>query len=553
MRLLRHAPRRTRRPQQGVALLLTLFIVLIVAVVVVQLAVTTTAEYAISNNVATVARLDAAIDSALVDARKALLDDAQSSGSGGAGGAGGGLPGMSGGGMPMGGAGGGGGMPGAGGEGEQADADCLNDPWANDQETSIGEATVKVHIEDENRKFNLLSIVSKDQDYARQSFERLVRLLDMLREVDFGEPSYDLETAVAEQIATNIRQWLDGSGRKDFQRPNLLSNLADSPVTLPLSLDELIFVEGVDENLLYDMKVGDIIYPGLTSVLTVWTAIQAGPVKSEETSSSGAPGSSTGGTSGAGGTSGSGNSNPSDPNSQGQSSGDSPQTPGKPKDPAIAAGKSQGVKININTAPPCLLRALMPTFEIPTDVIEAVIRYRNSLDEEKLNSQRESGEYSGGDVPAGVDPGTKLIDRTSLPIGEIAPPAKFFATPDDLNKVDEWKNYTNETAKKEFAKLVTCTSDVFSIYITARPTSGFGSNEGQKFDAFEVKTRPDGTIDPEDAPGGVVKRIRQVVWRRTGNNEPTLLPVVVREERYDRKFSIPDYPLDPSTGKPNFR
>ena len=174
---------------------------------------------------------------------------------------------------------------------------------------------------------------------------------------------------------------------------------------------------------------------------------------------------------------------------------------GKPRDPATSSGRSLGVKINLNTAPPCVLRSLMPAFDIPTDVIDGILKYRNQLDEDKLKSARDAGEYQGDAYPPGVDPATKLVDRSSYKSGDGGPPTHYFTSTDDLNKVDEWKNFGNDNSKKEFLKLVTTKSDVFSIYVTARPTNGFGASQGQGADAFGVTTTLPGGVDADDMPG----------------------------------------------------
>lgn len=529
---------------------MTLFIVLIVAAVIMQLAMTTTAEYAVSANESVSSLLDSACDIALVDARKALLDDAQQSqdaANGSGGGGGGPLAAMS----------GGGGAPGGANPSDpnaQGDsADTLNDAWSHDQETSVGEVQVRVHVEDENRKFNILALVSKDQDYARASRERLIRIIDYLRE--FNGSDKDVDSGMAETIAANIQQWLEGQ-RKNWERPVLSSNRPDSTVTAPLSLDELLLVEGIDEGLFYDQKINGVTYPGLESALTIVTSLQAGPITQQELSGTPAPGTDpTSGTSGAQ-TPGSNTNNPSGANVQTNTPGSTGQTAGTadtPKDSAVVAGKSAGLKININTAPRFVLQALAPNFDIPADVWDAVIRYRNQLDEDKLKQARENGDFMGDELPPGVDAATKIVDRTAAGVGETAPATHYFATLDDLNKVDEWKNCPNDTAKKDLLKLLTTQSDVFTIYVTARPTTGRGASTGQNVDAFGVVTTAPGSDDPDDMPGGIVKRIRQTVWRRVGTSDSVLLPVSVREERYYRKVTIGDFPVDPKTGRPNFR
>ncbi len=537
-----HRPRATRPHESGVALLLTLFVVLIVAVVVLQLAVSTNAEYAVSTNQGVVARLDGAADVAFREARKALIDDADASSAGaGAGGLPGGLP--------------GGADPSNPEGGQQDDADSLNDAWAIDQQTGLGDIDVRVHVEDENRKLDILALLSKDEDFARASFQRLVRVLDMMREFDGSER--DLDAATAESIANGIRQWLEGTNRKGLPKAALLSDKPDTQFSLPLSIEELIFVDGIDDDLLFDQKSNGLSYPGLVSMLTVWTSLESGPVRNEpdpDPAAAGAAG--TSGTSGASGAAGAGGAG-APPAPSGTGAAASPEAvglPGKPKDLATTAGRSQGPKVNVNTAPPAVLRALVPNFDIPTDVIDAIIRFRNQLDEEKLQADREAGGgYGYGDTPAGVDPITLLVDRASIAPGEQSPPAKYFETVQDLDKIDEWKGFSNEDAKKQFLDLITTKSDVFSIWIAVRPNAGPGTIRGENVDAFGYATTLSGQLDPDDTPGGIVKRYRQVVWRRKMESETVLLPVVFWEERFDRKLTLVDYPIDPRTGRPRTR
>jgi hypothetical protein len=170
-----------------------------------------------------------------------------------------------------------------------------------------------------------------------------------------------------------------------------------------------------------------------------------------------------------------------------------------------------------------------------------------------LKASRESGEYSGDALPPGVDPVTKIVDRTSYKNGQGGPPTHHFSTTEDLNKVDEWKNFSNDNAKKEFLKLITTKSDVYTITVTARPTTGVGAMRGQGSDAFGTVTTIPGATDENDMPGGIVKRFRQVAWRRVAKNEAVLLPILVREERFDRKLNLSDYPIDPKTGNPILR
>jgi hypothetical protein len=279
--------------------------------------------------------------------------------------------------------------------------------------------------------------------------------------------------------------------------------------------------------------------------LTVWTSLEAGPIKKDGESS----------------TPSNNPQNPGNPQNPNQGAGNSTGTTeqgmkeatniaGKPKDPATASGRSSGVKVNINTSPACVIRALVPNFDLPTDIVDALIKFRNQLDEDKLKASRESGEYTGADLPPGVDPLTKIVDRTVYKSGEGGPPTNYFKSTEDFNKVDEWKNFGNENAKKEFLKLVTTKSDIFSIHVTARPTTGYGANASRGADAFGIATTLPGDVDQNDMPGGIVKRVRQVVWRRAGKSSVVLLPIVVREDRYDRKITATDYPIDPSTGRP---
>ncbi len=459
----------SKESQHGVALLMTLLIFLILAAVVSEMVITSRIDYEVAKNDANMARMDMALQTVLLDALDQIRQDGSSEGSGGQ------TPSTSTTAASS-------GTPGA----NAGPNDSREDAWAKKTETTLGDVRVNYFVEDENRKFNLLSLISPDNDYAKASQDRLARIIDRLREGS----DRDIGASDADRLAVAITEFLQGKARPvDIPRPALLSDSPNEEKSIPLTLDELLFVEGIEENLLYDFEEKEseyseekLIYPGLESVLTVWTSLRL-----KDSGQSATPG--TGTT-----TNNAANAAPASANQQQSAQG------------------SLGVQVNINTAPRAVMEGLFPENEVPHNVVEALIRYRNI--------EKEDSETSSSSDP--LDEFTEEEDK----------PKQFFASIDELQQVSEFQNLSDPKAKDNFKRYGSVQSDVFSIYLTARLLETGASAE----------TSPEEeTANDEEESVGIVRRVRTVVWRKSGQNGVELVFLVPWEIRRNRKLMLRDY------------
>lgn len=482
-------PTRTppRSSEQGIALILALIFAILLYVLVAELVVSGKMVRLTGENDALLARMGNQIDFTLGRVEDSLLEDqagAAAAGEGGAGGAGGAAGALGG---ALGGAAGGEG--GAGGEGEQTDpaaeCDSSRDSWYWPQAFADGDLTTYVWVEDENRKLNILSLWSPDLEFARLSRDRLVRLLDNLRQ----DTEDDLSSSDAERIVRELEEWGRRSPTEAIPRPPLKSDdEKQRELTLPLELDELLMLPGVSEDLFYDKVLDGRVILGLESVLTVWTSLGLDPGMPEKVARQQARqqqgGASAGANSGAAGSSG------------GTPAGSPAGTPaGTPADPNAPPPQpeGEGIRININTATRPVLRALFPIDKLPDTVLDAIIKYRNEEEE--------------------PDPDAEQLDTSefgNLQLGDQKK-FKFFAAVTDLEQIPEFANLPDPQFKTEFQAALTVKSDVFTIHLAAL----------QKVN--------------EERRTYKMRRARSIVVRRDNGGEGYLHPLVLHEERHGRR------------------
>lgn len=422
--------------QRGVALVLTLIFSILLYILVAELVVSGRMIRATGENDALLARMQTQMVYALGQTADQLLADmASAAGGEGEGGAGalGGL---------MGGAAGGAGAAGGEGEPEEdpaASCDSSRDEWFQPVGKPDNDITVYVFVEDENRKLNLLSLWSPDEKFAEFSRDRLVRLIDTLRE----DSEFDVSMSDAEMIVRDIKEWGTRPDLEALPRPVLKS--ADpkrQDLLLPLHLDELLLLPSVTEDLFYDKVLDGKVYLGLESVLTIWTSLVADPGDPQKVArqqaQAGAAGQPPGGA-------------PAGPG-EGAPAGQNPAAPGNSETPAQPMG--EGIRVNINTASRPVLRALFPPDKLPDRVIDAIIKYRNERDE-----KAEEG-------ATGQQGKTDTRDFGDLRLGEDTK-RKIFPTPADLEQVQEFKDLPDPEFKADFQRAITTKSDVFSIHLAA--------------------------------------------------------------------------------------
>jgi hypothetical protein len=438
--------------ERGIALVLALIFSILLYILVAELVVASRMGRATGENDALLARMRTQMVYQLREAEDQLLTDmAGAAGAEGEGGGGGALAGALAG---AGAASGGGGGESAGGEGgeEEPESDPANtcdssrDAWYEPIGHADNDLTTYVWIEDENRKFNLLALWSPDEKFAEFSRDRLVRLIDTLRE----DSEFDVNLGDAERIAREILEWGERAATEQMPRPRLKSDDEKRrDLSVPLHLDELLMLRSVPQELFFDKVLDGKVYLGLESVLTLWTSLRVDPGNPEKQARLRAAAEARGerppdaGTTSEGG--GDGKAPAGGAGSQGTAGANGEQPPPQPD--------GEGIKININTASRPVLRAWFPDDKIPDRVIEAIVRYRNEVDEEAAEKD------------ANGEAATDLADFGDMRLGEPQK-RKVFETPADLEKVEEFAQLPDPQVKTDFQNAVTTKSEVFSIHVT---------------------------------------------------------------------------------------
>ncbi|MCC6670055.1 MAG: general secretion pathway protein GspK [Planctomycetes bacterium] len=492
--------------QRGVALIFVVIFTLLLGVLVSELVTTARMSRLTGENDALLARMHNHMERVLLDTEQTLLDDlsagAAQSAAGGAGAPGAGAPG----GLPM---PGGTGGPGQGGE--EGSVDSSQDAWYEPTGNADGDLTTYVWVEDENRKFNVLALASPKEEFARDSKDRFVRLIDALRE----NTEFDLSTSDGERLATALIDWMRGAGRSEaLPKPPLKSDDEKRrQETVPFQLEELLLLPGVTEDLYYDKVLDGRLIPGLESVLTVYTALRfdpGDPTKANQPGQQGSnnPGSSQPGNSGTG----QNTQNRSGGTQQGGQSGGTSGGQGTTGEPEQPVG--EGIRININTAPRAVLRALFPVSEIPDATIEAILRFRN---EEMPEETGETGEPGAGQPAAFANAG----GSGELDAG-VKKKRKIFQTVQDLDQIPEFQNLANPGVKERFYRLTTTKSHVFTVHMA----SMFKKNEERR--VF------------------VLRRSRSIVVRLEDGEEGSIHPITRLEEVKGLRIFPVDFPEDES-------
>lgn len=466
------------QPERGAALILVLIFTVLLYALVVELQVTGRTARLTGENDALLARMNNHMEISLGQVEEMLLDDLaaalgsdEEGGGGPEAGAGAGFPSIP-------------GPAGAGGEGEEEEepeasavADGSQDAWYEPTPYSDNDLTTYVWVEDENRKFNILSLVSPDEEFALESRERFVRLIDYLREGS----EFDLNRSDGALFASRIIEWMRVETRSDeLPKPLLKSDNDMLRISLPLHLDELLLLPDIDEEVFYDRVLDGKLIPGLESVLTTYTSMVFDPGDPQKNARLGRelP------------------ANVDEQNAAG--------TTADPGDSGAGMDPDQqpigiGIRININTATRPVLRCLFSPAEFPDEVVEAILRFRNEpVEEEDLQSSLPDDYY--GDFDAGIKIKRKMI--TDL---------------QELEEIPEFANLADPTVRQKFAELVTTRSDVFSVHMA----SLFKRNE---------ETR-----------SFVLHRSCSVMIRLDNGQDGYLHPLILREDRHGLRVMPVDF------------
>ena len=462
-----------RAGERGVALVMAMIFSILLYILVAELVVSSRMVRATGENDALLARMRGQMLFQLQEAEDKLLNDLAGAAAGDDGGLGGALAGA----MPDPGAAAG--APGAAGDGlggeEQEEdptskCDSSRDAWYEPIGNADNDLTTYVWIEDENRKLNLLALWSADEEFAQTSRDRLVRLIDGLRE----DTEFDVSSSDATRIAQDIIDWGQRPGTDQMPTPLLKSRDEQrQDLVVPLHLDELMMLSSVSEELFFDKVLDGRVYLGLESVLTLWTSVQPDPGSPEKVARQRAAAEARGETV----------PEPAAEETAGQE-GDE-QSPPQPE--------GEGIRINVNTASRAVLRALFPPERVPDRVIDAIIRYRNEIDEEATEAAAEDSEAEASDF-GDMQLGTQTL-------------LQFFETTGDLEQVEEFAELPDEEVKAEILAALTTKSDVFSIHLATL----YKRNEENRI--------------------YLLRRSRSIVMRIDDGAEGQVVPLIPFEER----------------------
>ncbi len=490
MKLLHPATPSPRR--RGSALLVSFLILMVLLAIVHQLSTTTSAGGKVARNDVAMTAMDLAIESALLRVYETLKTDAESAGMAEGGSGAPGTPGEDlGGELP-------GADPAAGGEEEAGATDSREDEWAGVDRTTINEVELRIFIQDEDSKINLLGMLTEDEEEADKVYERVRRVLDLFRE----DTAEDVDGGEADRLANAIREFMTQRVDQDLPKGALLTDDEEERDRgLPISLRELMAIEPFYEELFRDFRDEDgTIIHSLGSFLTVWSSV--GTFQEMINARNEAAGADEEPAEG-------GEEDPAEP-----PAGDESGTPTSSSgDEPAAAG---GGRVNVNTAPPVVLKALMDERDVRYRWWDEVIEYRN-LEEESEDGEEEE-----------LDP---ILDE----YGEEVVPLQIFDNLEELAEVPDWEDLEPIT-RTEIEGLLTVESHVFSIFITARRSTSNRDTGGAWLDS------PEQAREAEDRGDTLVRTVRSVVWRREGQDGWEIVPLIRWEVLDHVPFEVLDYP-----------
>ena len=176
---------------------------------------------------------------------------------------------------------------------------------------------------------------------------------------------------------------------------------------------------------------------------------------------------------------------------------------------------SGGYSVNVNTAPRAVLTGLMGYGDMDPSFWEDVVWYRN--DEEE------------------ADPNQEIVEPSLDEFGEEILLTKIFDGLDELEEVRGYDMITPESAER-MKSLLRVDSDVFSIYVTARMVTLADRHQSQEFDSRQEKE------EYERSGAHMTRTVRCVVWRRMGEDDVDIIPLLRWEALDHSPLPILDYP-----------
>lgn len=519
MKLLRHSELALARraDQRGAALMLALLVLFVLVAVVFQIKVGTDTHSRADRNMRRLFAIDSAIESALLQVFEDLKSDGEAAADAGAGGAdsgasGGGFGALSGlaGQSPGGAAGGGGG-------GESTDS--REDAWARAQRSEINEVRLRIVVQDENSKYNLLAMLTEDEGEAEKALDRVARILDWCRH----DTEWDIDLGDAREMAEQMLEHMQRRSDSLLPDPELLTDDPDEQPDrgLPMSLREFVVLPAFEEHHFRDFRDDEEnVVHSIGSFLTIWTGLST---QEAEGGAGGAGGGGGGGggantpdtgvlsAPGAGGAAGIGQQTLS-----GQSGGSG--VTGGASAGGGGSGEDSGVTVNVNTAPRAVLQGLFDDRDVPYRFWDDLIEYRN------LEEEEESSDADDDDPP---------VDEYGQPIV----PRQIFDDIGELNELYSWSNL-EPVVQGEMRNLVTVQSSVFSILVTGRVMTGTRAQEYYGMSPQELRRA-------EENGDSVSRTVRCVVWRRANDDgEVEIIPLERWEVLDYVPFEVLDFPPD---------
>ena len=325
MQILHHQRSAADPRRRGAALLLSFLVLMVIIALVYQLNRSTGIDQQVAHKDFLLTKMELAIESAMLEVAEQLREDAElkeGSEEAGQGDPGLGDPGLGDPGL---------GDPGFGddGGGEPSNPDAVDsqmDEWAQIASTAFDDVQLRIYIEDEDRKYNVLNMLAADEEEAQEAYDRVVRIFDLCREGTLA----DIPGGDADEMARVLRDHLLDRQYSYLPRPAEL--LSDDPENtsrgMPLTLREIVVLEPFTEDHFRDYfdRDGNRVH-SVTAFLTVYTSPVVG-------------------------------------------TGDGT--------PAVPTG---GHAVNVNTAPLAVLASLVDPSDVSTRTWDMVLDYRNQPEE----------------------------------------------------------------------------------------------------------------------------------------------------------------------------
>ena len=177
-----------------------------------------------------------------------------------------------------------------------------------------------------------------------------------------------------------------------------------------------------------------------------------------------------------------------------------------------------GFAVNINTAPPAVLKGLFDDRDVSHGFWDDVIEYRN------LEEESEDGEDENEDPPLDEN-GEEIIER------------QFFENFEVFDDLYGWIS-VEPARKEEVEDLLTLQSNVFTIYVTARlPTQ----EQDRQIETFSSRAERE---QYERSGMNLTRTVRSIVWRTSDAAEFGVIPLVRWEVIDYQPLEVLDFPDD---------